>query len=261
MDDDQGGSVPDTHLSGGRRTRENLMAVCDLRFFINRPNLRTGSVISMVPTKTDRARPTLIWAIALVAVSAIALWAAKAYMRAERARFEKMETLRMAPFLKLNLPDPDGVLAKIARESLDLQIAFEREGGIICFLIITAPGVLIARLFTRQVSAEQMLRQPGTSACLACVAPVSLRLASMALVALVRRLRPSGIHWINLPHHMSVPLGSAVVGVWLILFLSKSFVNRWDWIEVIGVAIGSYAVLHAVAPNWYTGNRELILIP
>jgi hypothetical protein len=214
----------------------------------------------MVPTKTDRARPTLIWALALVAISAMGLWASRGYMRAERARFEEMESLRMAPYLNLNLPDPDGEQAKISREIRDLQIVIERRGGITCFLAISALGVLAARFFTRQVSADQMLRQPGTSACVAFAAPIPLHLASLALFVLGRQVPLQSINWMNTVRDLNRTPGPTIFGVWLILFLSKSLVNRWDWIEVIGVAIGSYGVLNAVAPNWYTRNPELMFL-
>ena len=105
-----------------------------------------------------------------------------------------------------------------------------------------------------------MLRQPGTSACVACAAPIPLHLASLALFVLGRQIPLHEIRWISNVRELNQTLGPAIFGVWLILFLSKSFVNRWDWVEVIGVAIGSYGVLHTVAPHWYTGNPELMFL-
>ena len=70
--------------------------------------------IAMAATNTPRSRPTLIWALALVAVSAIGLWAARAYMRADAHEFEPRESLILAAYA--DLPDPDGTRGRLSRE-------------------------------------------------------------------------------------------------------------------------------------------------
>jgi hypothetical protein len=121
------------------------------------------------------------------------------------------------------------------------------------FLIVGTFAFFLLRYRQPRLSFRELVRSPGTAACVAGLMSVTVQLFRGLLVWSVCMLYPAGDDitgptLFDITKDVSITAGHAVLASWLILRLSRTVRHHGDWVEFFGVILGFGWILLLLEP-------------
>jgi hypothetical protein len=201
-----------------------------------------------------RRRVALFQLMIVVASSGLGIWAARAYVAQvldrRRAVVERIPAGALGPdhlntswSIRVWLADPFNFAAV--------------EGSSRCVLALLALGLVVARA-PDLIESLDHLGRPGTAASFTYAIIIAYQIAGFAAsLALGPGVDVGALpkKWTELVGCLGPELGGAILAVWANLFLLRRTRGPADWIECLGLAVGTSSVLQIMSAAMFKAIR------